>query len=223
MYLPPDGARIDRPDGTMRNRPSASHPIRPRDGKSRYRVSIMEIHPATPDRWPDLEQLFGPNGAYSGCWCMWWRVSNREFESQAGSGLRALLKELVDHGPVPGLLAYRNGEAVGWVSLGDRSEFGRLNRSPKLKPIDDRRVCSVVCFFIRRDQRRSGAASALLDGAVEVARTRGYDQIEGYPIDTSAGARGAAELFTGTLDLFERAGFVETLRRGGRPIVRRQP
>lgn len=216
-------ARIDWPDGTMPNQLLVLARNPTRNGNSRYRVSMIDIHPATPDRWPDLEQLFGPSGAYSGCWCMWWRVSNKEFESQAGSGLKSLLEGIVDRGPAPGLLAYRNGEAVGWVSLGDRSDFGRLNRSPKLKPIDDRRVCSVVCFFIRRDQRRSGTASALLESAVDVARTRGYDQIEAYPIDTSAGARGAAELFTGTLDLFERAGFVEALRRGGRPIVRRSP
>ena len=30
--------------------------------------------PATPQRWPDLERLFGPRGACAGCWCMWWRL-----------------------------------------------------------------------------------------------------------------------------------------------------
>ncbi len=35
----------------------------------------FEIHPLTPDRWDDLETLFGPRGAYVGCWCMFWRVS----------------------------------------------------------------------------------------------------------------------------------------------------
>ena len=28
----------------------------------------LTFHPVTPDRWPDLERLFGPRGAYSGCW-----------------------------------------------------------------------------------------------------------------------------------------------------------
>ena len=181
---------------------------------------MIDIRPATPDRWGDLEQLFGPSGAYSGCWCMWWRVSNKEFEAQAGSGLKSHLDEIVRSGSVPGLLAYRQGEPVGWVSLGDRGEFGRLNRSPKLKPIDDRPVCSVVCFFIDRAQRRSGLASTLLDAAVERARADGYGLIEGYPIDTSTRRRADADLFTGTLELFEKAGFREAMRRAGRPIVR---
>ena len=30
----------------------------------------LAFHPVTPDRWPDLERLFGPHGANSGCWCL---------------------------------------------------------------------------------------------------------------------------------------------------------
>jgi ribosomal protein S18 acetylase RimI-like enzyme len=183
---------------------------------------MIDIHPVTPDRWPDLERLFGPNGATSGCWCMWWRVTSSDFDKEGGPPLKARLRDLVDSGRTPGLLAYQGGEPVGWVSIGARDEFGRLNRSPKLKPIDDQSVCSVVCFFIDRNHRRSGLASALLESAVERAGSSGYRLIEGYPIDTSVRARGAADLFTGTLDLFEGAGFQETARRGGRPIVRRQ-
>jgi hypothetical protein len=33
----------------------------------------VEVLPATAERWPDLEALFGKNGACAGCWCMWWR------------------------------------------------------------------------------------------------------------------------------------------------------
>jgi hypothetical protein len=34
----------------------------------------LAFHPLTPERWHDLEQLFGTRGACGGCWCMWWRV-----------------------------------------------------------------------------------------------------------------------------------------------------
>jgi len=30
----------------------------------------IAIHPVTPERWADLEELFGPSGGYGGCWCM---------------------------------------------------------------------------------------------------------------------------------------------------------
>ncbi|TMD58205.1 MAG: GNAT family N-acetyltransferase, partial [Chloroflexi bacterium] len=66
----------------------------------------IEFHPVTPERWHDLETLFGKSGAYGGCWCMWWRASRSEFEKQGNAGNRQALKNSVDAGEVPGLLAY---------------------------------------------------------------------------------------------------------------------
>jgi hypothetical protein len=64
-------------------------------------------------------------------------------------------------------------------------------------------------------------AEALLAAAVEHAASRGATVVEGYPIDTAGGRRAGADLFTGTVGMFERAGFTEVARRGGRPVVRR--
>lgn len=181
-----------------------------------------EIHPVTADRWDDMEDLFGPSGA-SGCWCMWWRQTSAEFSEHAGEQNRRLLLQLVHDDRVPGLLLYRDGRADGWCSVAPRSEFGRLNRSPILKPVDELPVWSVACFYVRRGHRGSGLAAALLDGAIEHARRAGAHLLEGYPIDTSVRSGvGAAALYTGTLGLFLRAGFGEVARRSeARPIVRR--
>lgn len=181
----------------------------------------LAIHPLTPDRWDDLLDLFGPSGAYSGCWCMWWRVTSKEFSDAAGKGLKRRFQALVEAGAVPGLLAYENARPVGWVSLGPRGDFGRLQRSPKLKPVDDEPVWSIVCFFIRRGHRGSGVATALLGAAVEHARKKGARHVEGYPIDCGADRRDDAAIFTGALSMFEEAGFEEIERRGGRPILRK--
>ncbi|MBI2165479.1 MAG: hypothetical protein HYU29_03630 [Chloroflexi bacterium] len=48
--------------------------------------AALEFHPVTPDRWTDLEQLFGDRGAFAGCWCMWWRLTRSQFQKQAGQG-----------------------------------------------------------------------------------------------------------------------------------------
>jgi GNAT superfamily N-acetyltransferase len=172
-------------------------------------------------------ELFGRSGAYANCWCMWWRVSSKEFDEGVRGGNRAALEALVADGREPGLLAYREGRPAGWCAVAPRSEFPRILRSPVLKPAeatgDD--VWSVNCFYIARDARRSGVGTALLDAAVELARERGAGVLEGYPIDTSAGdrTRPAAELFTGTLDLFTRAGFdVVARRKPARPIVQKR-
>ena len=50
----------------------------------------------SPDRWDDLERIFGPNGANSGCWCMWFRRPRKEWQAAHSKGNRAALKKLVD-------------------------------------------------------------------------------------------------------------------------------
>lgn len=102
-----------------------------------------------------------------------------------------------------------------------RIEYPRLDRSAKLKPVDDKPVWSITCFYIDRRHRRQGVARALLDAAIEYARAAGAETIEAYPIDTSVRPTATSgEIFTGNLSMFLAAGFEEVMRRGGRPIVR---
>ena len=108
---------------------------------------------------------------------------------------------------------------MGWVAVAPRDEYPRLNRSPKLKPVDDEPVWSVTCFYIDRMFRGTGVAGALLAAAVGHA-TRATI-IEGYPIDPGDGRAANASAYTGVLDMFRAAGFDEIARRGGRPILRR--
>jgi GNAT superfamily N-acetyltransferase len=183
-------------------------------------LPALEFHPVTPQRWDDLEKLFGKHGASSGCWCMWWRLPRRQFQQQAGQKNKEALKELVASGPPPGLLAYAEGEAIAWCSLAPRDQFGALERSRTLKRVDDALVWSVVCFFVARPYRDRGLMAPLLTAAVEYARARGAKIIEGYPVDPTerlTGDRG----YTGVLSAFREAGFVEVARRGARPIMRR--
>jgi GNAT superfamily N-acetyltransferase len=193
----------------------------------------LAVEPVTPDRWNALAEFFGPSGAYSGCWCVWWRVTGSEFDAgcrDGAAGNRERLARLTAEGGVPGLLALDGGRPVGWASLGPRTGFGRLLRSPVLRPEPgsadpdddpaDTAVWSVVCFWVPRAERGAGVATALLDGAVGHASQHGARTLEGYPVDVTDRAP-AADLFTGTLGMFARAGFSEVRRRKpGRPVVR---
>jgi GNAT superfamily N-acetyltransferase len=180
----------------------------------------LEIHPVTPGRWGDLERLFGPRGA-GGCWCMWFRLRSKDFDAQAREGNRRALKGIVEERRVPGLLAYREGRPVGWVSVAPREEFGRIERSPTLKPVDDKPVWSVVCFYIDRAERGEGVARRLLDAAVDHAARNGATLVEAYPEIPRKDRMPASLAYRGVLSMFERAGFREVARRGQRPIVRR--
>jgi len=190
----------------------------------------LEIRPLTADRWDDLVTLFGTGGAFGNCWCTWWRQTGGEFGRgirQRGTGNRALLGSLTSDGRQPGLIAYREGMPVGWISVAPRPDYGRVIRSPSIGPgrrspeAADSGVWSVVCFWMPRAQRGKGIAMALLRAAVEHARSAGARVLEAYPIDTGEERHPQSTVFTGTLAMFRRAGFTEVERRAeGRPIVR---
>jgi GNAT superfamily N-acetyltransferase len=82
-------------------------------------------------------------------------------------------------------------------------------------------VWSLNCFFVKAGRRASGVSSALIEAAASYAREQGATVLEGYPLDPGGHKPSNAAAFTGVLKQFERAGFVEVARRGGRPIVRR--
>jgi GNAT superfamily N-acetyltransferase len=137
------------------------------------------------------------------------------------------MHEIVEAGSEPGLLAYRDGQPVGWTSVAPRPQYGRIMRSSRIGPAPeeaaDERVWSIVCFWIPRKERGKGVANELLKGAVEHARARGASVLEAYPVDTAGGRRPSANLFTGTLSMFKRAGFREVDRLRGAQLVVRLP
>jgi ribosomal protein S18 acetylase RimI-like enzyme len=186
------------------------------------------VEPLTRERWPDLEAIFMARGCSvaRGCWCMYYRVSGGQGWHAANrvrvAANKAQLEALVDSGRPPGLIGYRDGVPVGWVSLGPREEFARLARSPVMKPVDDRPVWSIVCFVVPAEFRGQGVARALLDGAVAYARKRGAKLVEAYPMDKPE--RGADDtMWFGAKSMYDKAGFVEVARRKPqRPIVRKK-
>jgi GNAT superfamily N-acetyltransferase len=182
----------------------------------------LEIHPVTPDRWDDLERLFGPHGAYWNCWCTWWILPSKEWDGTVPAARRAILQRLVADGEEPGLLAYLDGEPAGWCAVGPRVRYARMMspRSKTFHPLDDRPSWVINCFFIARPARRRGLAAALLAAAIDYAFTHGAESIEAYPIDPEATKPSTANLYVGWLPAFLEAGFEEVARIGARPVVR---
>ena len=184
-------------------------------------LADLEFHPLAIDRWGDFEKLFGEHGAYGGCWCMWWRIKRSEFERQQGEGNRLAMQAIVESGQVPGLLAYAGNEPVGWCSVAPREDFPVLGRSRTLKPIDDTPVWSMVCFFVAQDYQGQGLSLKLLRAAIEYVKQQGGKVLEGYPVEPPEGRVAPASAFMGLTSVFEKAGFVECLRRSEkRPIMR---
>ena len=140
---------------------------------------------------------------------------------QAQKNKRAM-RSLVGKGYVPGLIGYLDGRAVGWISLGPRDDYQRLERSPVMKPVDDTPVWSIVCFFIDSRSRRQGVAEGLLDAAIEHARANGATLLEAYPVDKKSNSV-SEFLWFGAKSMFDRAGFFEVARRKEtRPVMRKR-
>lgn len=185
--------------------------------------SKLDFHPLTPDRWPDLERLFGERGACGGCWCMWWRLTGPEYAAQRGHANKQSFQALVESDAEPGILAYAEGEPVGWCAVAPRDAYKRLReeRIRIFKKVDEWPVWSITCFFVARPFRRKGITVELLTAAVAFARERGATIVEGYPVEPKESRIPDASAYTGTATAFRQAGFVEVLRRSEtRPIMR---
>jgi GNAT superfamily N-acetyltransferase len=178
----------------------------------------------TPALWPQLETLFGVNGACGGCWCQAWKVApGEDWNEIQGAKAKARLRKGVRDKTTHGILAFVDGEPVGWCNFGPRLDYHRLERSRSLKCDDAKRVWSITCFYVHRKFRAQGVATALLDHAVRAMAKRKVEIVEGYPVKPNKdGKYIAAFSWTGTRELFKNAGFrVVGNRDGGKQRVRK--
>jgi len=181
----------------------------------------IEFRPLVPRDWNNLEHLFGKRGASGGCWCMWWRQTQAEFDRLHGEPNRVAFKSLVESGIVPGVIAYKGNESVGWCAIEPRESYPRLERSKILARVDDQPVWSVTCFYIGRQHRGKGLMRSLLYAAIDWAAKNGANIIEAYPFATQRGARISAA-YMGVIPVYLENGFVEVMRRSPRrPIMRK--
>src|SRR6266496_3858315 len=127
----------------------------------------LTIRPLTPELWPALEDLFGKKGACNGCWCMYWRIGSA-YRKRSHEQNKAAFREVVQHGPPPGLLAFDGDVAIGWCQLTPRVALPWLERARRLQRVDDAPVWSLSCFYVRRSYRRQGVTSALIAAALTV-------------------------------------------------------
>jgi GNAT superfamily N-acetyltransferase len=185
----------------------------------------IETKELVPSMWPDLEELFGANGACGGCWCMSWRAQKGEnWAAMKGKEAKKRFKKLVSTGAAHGIIAYHDQSPVGWCSFDKREDYFKLDRAPSLKCEDSDKVWSIPCFFIKKEYRGQGVGRLLLDHAVKALKQRGAKIAEGYPVKpyNYGKAIPAAFAWTGTIPLFTKSGFKKIGNKdGGKQRVRK--
>jgi GNAT superfamily N-acetyltransferase len=122
-----------------------------------------------------------------------------------------------------GLVAYLDGEPVGWCAVEPRTAYLRLLRTRvpwtgRAEDKTDDGIWAVTCFVTRVGFRRRGVSRALARAAVDFARERGARALEGYPMITEPGKEITwDEIHVGSRSTFATTGFTEvshpTLRR----------
>ncbi len=177
----------------------------------------LTIRPLTPDLWPALENLFADSAVCSRCWCMGQRIGSA-YRRRPPARNQAAFREVVKRGPPPGLLAFDADVAVGWCQLTPRDAVRHLDRSWRLRRVDDLPVWSISCFYVRKSHRRRGVTSALIRAALAAARRARAPALEAYPLDRDLTPSATS---TGVLTTFARAGFKTIARHvPPRPIMR---
>ena len=189
--------------------------------------TVIFVVPANEASWEDLQTIFGSRGQAARCQCQRYKLRPRESFASFPAEVRAhRLREQTDCGhpesdTTSGLVAYLDGEPVGWCAVEPRTAYQGLLRNNRV-PWDGRAedkadagVWAVTCLFTRAGFRKRGISRALARAAVGFARERGARALEAYPMTTKNAI--AEELHVGTEGVFADAGFLAV----NRPTVRR--
>jgi GNAT superfamily N-acetyltransferase len=191
----------------------------------------MRIVPANEASWEDLQAVLGTRGTGALCQCQRYKLAPREsFRNTPVEDRARRLREQTDCGhpesdTTSGLVAYLDGEPVGWCAVEPRSAYHGLARSFRVpwegrdEDKADDTVWAVSCLFARAGFRRRGVSRELARAAVDFARARGARALEAYPINAKDVI--TEELHVGTVGVFAAAGLAEVSRPTLRRVVMR--
>jgi GNAT superfamily N-acetyltransferase len=200
-----------------------------------YRMTDgLTIVPANLASWEDIQAMFGTRGTAPICQCQRFKLQPRESFRSVPAEDRAVRLRVQTNAGQPeaattaGVVAYLDGEPVGWCAVEPRTAYVgllRVFRVPWVGRSEDKTddsVWAVTCFFVRAGYRRRGITCELARAAVDFARERGARAVEGYPMVTEPGQDVIwDEIFVGTRGIFAAAGFTEVSRPTQRRVVMR--
>jgi GNAT superfamily N-acetyltransferase len=197
-------------------------------------VADLTIVPANEASWEDLQTVFGTRGSAVNCQCQRFKLKPREaFRHFPATERARRLREQTRSGHpesdrTSGLVAFLEGEPVGWCAVEPRTAYEGLLRNQRVpwegraEDRSDDSVWAVTCVFARAGFRRRGVGYALARAAVDFARKRSARALEGYPMLTEPGQDITwDELHVGTRSIFAAAGLEQVSHPTKRRVVMR--
>jgi GNAT superfamily N-acetyltransferase len=164
--------------------------------------------PLSPDTWPAFARLVEKhNGIFGGCWCISFHLGPDEGKRGAVA-YRAMKEERVREDRAHAALVFDGSDVVGWCQFGSPAELPNI-RSKKayeegVRKLPDWRI---TCFFIDRERRGEGIATRALQEALRYIADLGGGTVEAYPEDYTRERVSSSFLCSGTLGMFQKAGF----------------
>lgn len=182
--------------------------------KTASQPTTYDVKPATAARFADVTTILGPKKAGAqGCWCLAYLLGHTEESKLVGperaEHMASLCRRRVH---APGVLAYADGEVVGWAGIVPRSELHEYTHGRRYGAQDDVDAWTIYCLRVRAGLGRRGVATALIEGAVAYAASKGAPAVDAYPVDNDGAKVDRTLASVGTRPMFERAGFA-VLRR----------
>ena len=192
----------------------------------------VTVVPANEASWDDLAAVFGTADYACRCRCQRFKVVGWVWRDTTQEERDAMQQEQTacgepDAPSTSGLVAYLDGEPVGWVAVEPRTAYPKLRTSRvpwkgRDEDKDDDGVWAVTCFVVRKSHRGRGLTYPLARAAVDFARARGARALEAYSMITQPGKEITwGELHVGARQVFEEAGFREVTRPTVRRVVMR--
>lgn len=179
----------------------------------------ITVRPVSEALFDDVQTVFGTRGQAAHCQCQGYRLGWHAQHSDNVQGRRELLRDQVIEGH--GLVAYLDGEPVGWCSVAPRSDYPYLRQTTwkgRNENREDASIWAVTCLVTRAGFRRQGVSRALVGATIDLARDGGARVLEAYPMKPAPGKDVPwGEMHVGALSAFLAAGFrvvhVPSLRR----------
>jgi GNAT superfamily N-acetyltransferase len=179
----------------------------------------ISVRPVSDALFDDVQTVLGTRGQAARCQCQGYRMGWYAQKSDNVQGRRECLRDQVIEGH--GLVAYLDGEPVGWCSVAPRRDYTYLRQTTwkgRNEDKDDPGIWAVTCFVTRAGFRRQGISRALVGGTIDLPRDHGARAVEAYPMKPAPGKDVTwGEMHVGALSAFLAAGYrivhVPSLRR----------
>jgi len=175
---------------------------------------VFAFKPVTLENREDFVRLFESRGAPGYCWCMVWRHHGEETKNNTKTNRKKYMLGRIDDKIPVGLLAYDGKEPVAWCSVAPRSTYHRLG-GEEIEGVEEDKIWSLVCFYIKRDYRRQGLSQLFIKEAAKYAKKNGAKYLEAYPVEPDS----PSYHFMGFVPVFKEMDFEFIKKAGSRRNV----